>query len=49
MDDSDPIPGRDSNGTFFLRHRVQTGSEAHAASYPMSTVGSYPGGKEFGE
>jgi hypothetical protein len=25
--------------------RVQTGSEAHPASYPMSNGGSFPGGK----
>jgi hypothetical protein len=24
---------------------VQTGSEAHAASYPMGTEGTFPGGK----
>jgi hypothetical protein len=27
------------------RHRVQTGSGAHPASYPMGTRGSFPGGK----
>jgi hypothetical protein len=32
-------------GNFFLRHRVQNGSEAHPASYPMGNRGSYPGGK----
>jgi hypothetical protein len=26
-------------GNFFLRHRVQTGSEAHLASYPMGAGG----------
>jgi len=30
---------------FSLRHRVQIGSEAHPASYPIGTRGSYPGGK----
>jgi len=34
-------------GNFSLR-RVQIGSEAHAASYPMGTRGSFPGGKEAG-
>jgi len=27
---------------FFLRHRVQTDSGAHPASYPMSIGGSFP-------
>jgi hypothetical protein len=31
-------------GNFSLHHRVQTGSGAHAASYPMGTRGSFPGG-----
>jgi hypothetical protein len=30
---------------FSLHHRVQNGSGAHPASYPMSTRGSFPGGK----
>jgi hypothetical protein len=29
-------------GNFFLRYRVQNGSEAHPASYPMGTEGSFP-------
>jgi hypothetical protein len=29
-------------GTFSLHRRVQNGSGAHAASYPMSTRGSFP-------
>jgi len=29
---------------FSLHHRVQTDSEAHPASYPMGTRGSFPGG-----
>jgi hypothetical protein len=29
-------------GFFSLRHRVQTGSGAHSASYPMGTVGPFP-------
>jgi hypothetical protein len=36
-------------GNFSLNHRVQTGSGAHPASYPMGTVGSFPGGKAAGE
>jgi len=28
---------------FFLRHRSQTDSRAHSASYPMGTEGSFPG------
>jgi hypothetical protein len=30
---------------FSLIHVVQTGSGAHPTSYPMGTVGSFPGGK----
>jgi hypothetical protein len=29
--------------SFFLLHSVQTGSEAHPASYPMGSEGSFPG------
>jgi hypothetical protein len=29
-------------GNFFLHHRVQNGSWAHPASYPMGTMGSFP-------
>jgi hypothetical protein len=32
-------------GNSSLWHSVQTGSEAHPASYPMGTGGSFPGGK----
>jgi hypothetical protein len=32
-------------GNFSLHHRVQNGSGAHPASYPMGTRGSFPGGK----
>jgi hypothetical protein len=32
-------------GNFSLHHRVQTGSEAHPASYLMGNRGSFPGGK----
>jgi hypothetical protein len=35
-------------GSFSLHHRVQTGSGAHPASYPMGTRGSFPGGKAAG-
>jgi hypothetical protein len=33
------------DGNFSLSHRVQNGSGAHPASYPMGTRGSFPGGK----
>jgi hypothetical protein len=32
-------------GNFSLHHRVQNGSGAHPAYYPMGTRGSFPGGK----
>jgi hypothetical protein len=32
-------------GNLSLHHRVQNGSGAHPASYPMGTRGSFPGGK----
>jgi hypothetical protein len=32
------------DGNFSLHHRVQNGSGAHPASYPMGTRGSFPGG-----
>jgi hypothetical protein len=35
-------------GNFCLHHRVQNGSGAHPASYPMVTRGSFPGGKAAG-
>jgi hypothetical protein len=35
-------------GNFSLHHRVQNGSGAHPASYPMDTSGSFPGGKAAG-
>jgi hypothetical protein len=37
------IPAEAKN--FSLHHRVQTGSGAHPASYPVGTRGSFPGGK----
>jgi hypothetical protein len=35
-------------GKFSLRHRVQTGSVAHPASYPVDTRGSFPRRKAAG-
>jgi hypothetical protein len=35
-------------GSFSLNHRVQNGSGAHPASYPMGTRGPFPGGKAAG-
>jgi hypothetical protein len=35
-------------GNFSLPHRVQNGSGAHPASYPMGTGGSFPGVKQPG-
>jgi hypothetical protein len=35
-------------GNFSLHHRVQNGSGAHPASYPMGARGSFPGGKAAG-
>jgi hypothetical protein len=35
-------------GNFSLHRRVQNGSEAHPASYPVGTRGSFPGGKAAG-
>jgi hypothetical protein len=35
-------------GNFSLHHRVQNGSGAHPASYPMGTRGSLPGDKAAG-
>jgi hypothetical protein len=35
-------------GNFSLLHRVQNGSWAHPASYPMGTGGSFPGSKAAG-
>jgi hypothetical protein len=36
-------------GNFSLHHRVQNGSGAQPASYPMDTRGSVPGGRAAGE
>jgi hypothetical protein len=35
-------------GNFSLNHRVQNGSGAHPASYPMGTRDDFPGGKAAG-
>jgi hypothetical protein len=35
-------------GNFSLRHRIQNGSGAHPASYPMGTRGFFPGSKAAG-
>jgi hypothetical protein len=35
-------------GNFSLHQRVQNGSGAHPASYPMGTRGSFPGGEAAG-
>jgi hypothetical protein len=35
-------------GNFSLHYRVQNGSGAHRASYPMGARGSFPGCKEAG-
>jgi hypothetical protein len=35
-------------GNFSFHHRVQNGSGAHPASYPMGTRGSFPGNKAAG-
>jgi hypothetical protein len=35
-------------GNFSLHYRVQNGSGAHPASYPMGTRGSFSGGKAAG-
>jgi hypothetical protein len=35
-------------GNFSLHHRVQNGSGAHSASYPMGARGFFPGGKAAG-
>jgi hypothetical protein len=35
-------------GNFSLHYRVQNGSGAHQASFPMDTRGSFPGGKVAG-
>jgi len=39
---------RNGNLEFSIHHRVQTGSGAHPASYPMGTTSYFPGGKATG-
>jgi hypothetical protein len=43
LDDRGSIPGRGSDESFSLRHRVHTGSGPHSDSYPMGTMGSFSG------
>jgi hypothetical protein len=38
----------EGEGILLLRHRVQTGSEAHPLPYPMGIGGSFPGDKAAG-
>jgi hypothetical protein len=42
------VPFSAGTENFSLHHRVQNGSGAHTASYPMGTGGSFPGGKAAG-
>jgi hypothetical protein len=35
-------------GNFYLHHRIQNGSGAHPASYPIGAKGSFPGCKAAG-
>jgi hypothetical protein len=42
------IESRQELGNFSLHHRVQTGSGAHSASYPMGTRSTFSGGKATG-
>jgi hypothetical protein len=35
-------------GNFSLHHRVQSGSQAQTAPYPIGKRGSFPGGKAAG-
>jgi hypothetical protein len=42
------FPAAAAAGNFSLHHRVQSGSGAHPASYPMGTRVSLPGGKAAG-
>jgi hypothetical protein len=44
-DRSSRVPFSAGAGNFSLYRRVQNGSEAHPASYPMGTRGSFPRGK----
>jgi len=42
MNDSGSIPDEGSDGILSLRHRVQTGSVVHPASYTIDSVVSFP-------
>jgi hypothetical protein len=42
------VPFPAGAGNFSLHHRVQNGSGAHPASYPMGTRDSFTGGKAAG-
>jgi hypothetical protein len=42
------VPFPAGAGNFSLHHRVHNGSGAQPASYPVSTRGSFPGGKAAG-
>jgi hypothetical protein len=42
------FPGGGRAGNFSVHHRVQNGSGAQPASYPMGTRGSFPEGKAAG-
>jgi hypothetical protein len=48
LDDQGSMLGRDNDGSFSLLHRVQTGSGAHPASYPMGTRSYFPGDEVAG-
>jgi len=42
------VPPAAGAGTFFLYQCIQTGSEAHPASYPMATRDTFSEGKAVG-
>jgi hypothetical protein len=46
--DDQGVPLPVGAGNFSLHRRVQTGSGAHPASYPIGTGSSFPGGKAAG-
>jgi hypothetical protein len=48
LDDRDSRVRFPAGAGNFCLHRVQNGSGAHSASYPMDTRGSFPGGKAAG-
>jgi hypothetical protein len=45
LDNWDSIPGTGNDEIFSLHHRVQTGSGAHPAFYPVGNGDSFPGGR----